>query len=76
MRIPKISCLYSKHVTIVNYDSNVINKFGASLSDDTRVIIFNCHMFKAQAIGLLFLYLLYLKHYCEKTEKYNLCEVL
>jgi hypothetical protein len=38
-------------MTIVNYDSNVINKFGASLSDDARVVIYNHHMFIVQATG-------------------------
>ncbi len=45
------SGLYYKHFTIVNYDSIVINKFGASLTDDARVIIYNCHMFIVQATG-------------------------
>jgi hypothetical protein len=32
------SGLYYKHITIVKYDSSVVNKFGASLTDDARVI--------------------------------------
>ena len=36
---------------IVNYDSSIFNKFGASLTDDARVIIYDCHMFIAQATG-------------------------
>jgi hypothetical protein len=45
------SGLYYKHITIVNYDSRVINKFGASLTDDARVIIYDHHMFIVQATG-------------------------
>ncbi len=38
---------------IVNYDSSIFNKFGASLTDeyDATVIIYDCHMFIAQATG-------------------------
>ncbi len=36
---------------IINYDSNIINKFGASLPEDTRVIIYDRHMFIVQATG-------------------------
>ncbi len=43
------SGLYYKHLMIVNYDSSIINKFGASLTDDPRVVIYNCHMFLVQA---------------------------
>jgi len=43
------SDLYYKHVTIVNDDSSIINKFEASLSDDARVVIYNHHMFIVQA---------------------------
>ncbi len=51
-------------MTIVNDDSRVINKLEASLTDDTRVIIYDCHIFIVQAIGFiqetsLFLYLYY-----------------
>ncbi len=51
---PKISGLYYKHITIVNYNSSAVNKFGASLTDDTRVVIYNRHMFIVQATGLRF----------------------
>jgi hypothetical protein len=37
---------------IVNDDSMVINKLEASLIDDTRVIIYDCHMFIVQAMGV------------------------
>jgi hypothetical protein len=36
---------------IINDDSRVINKLEASLTDDARVIIYNCHMLIAQATG-------------------------
>ncbi len=41
--------LYYKPMTIVNDDSRFINKLEASLTDDTRVIIYNRHMFIVQA---------------------------
>jgi hypothetical protein len=37
---------------ILNDDSSVVNKFGASLTDDARVIIYDCHMFRKQATGI------------------------
>ncbi len=43
------SGLFYKRVMIVNYDSSSVNKSGDSLKDDTRVIIYNCHMFIVQA---------------------------
>jgi hypothetical protein len=48
----KISGLYYKPMTIVNDDSRVISKLEASLTDGTRVVIYNCHMFIVQATGL------------------------
>ena len=33
--------LYYKPMTIVNDDSRVVNKLEASLTDDTRVVIYN-----------------------------------
>ncbi len=44
--------LYYKHVTIVNYTSSSVNKLRASLNDDARVVIYDRHMFKEQAIVL------------------------
>ncbi len=44
--------LYFKHIMIVNYDSSIVNKFGASLTDDATVIFYNRHMFIVQATGL------------------------
>jgi len=34
---------------IVNYDSNIANKFGASLADEARVVIYDHNMFIVQA---------------------------
>ncbi len=48
-----ISGLYYKHVTIVNYTSSDVNKPRASLNDDTRVIIYDRHMFIVQATELV-----------------------
>jgi hypothetical protein len=38
-------------MTIINYDSSVINKFAASLNDEAKVVIYDRHMFIVQAIG-------------------------
>jgi hypothetical protein len=46
-----IGGLYFKHFTIINYDSSVINKLGASLTDDARVVIYYRHMFIVLATG-------------------------
>ena len=43
--------MYYKHTTIVNDDSSIVNKFETSLTDDARVIIYDCHMFIVQATG-------------------------
>ncbi len=39
-------------MTIVNDDSRVVNRIETSLTDDTRVVIYDCHMFMVQATGL------------------------
>ena len=41
----EISGLYYKHMTIVNYTSSVVNKLEALLTDDPRVVIYDCHVF-------------------------------
>ncbi len=46
------SGLYYKPMTIVNDYSRVVNKLETSLTDDTRVIIYDHHMFIAQATGV------------------------
>jgi hypothetical protein len=46
------SGLYYKHITIINYDSFVVNESGASLTDDARVVIYNRHMFIVQPTGV------------------------
>ncbi len=47
------SCgLYYKHIKIVNDDSSVINKLQVSLTDYTRVIIYNRNLFIIQATGI------------------------
>jgi len=43
--------LYYKHTMIVNYASSIINKLEALLTDDTRVIIYDRHVFIVQATG-------------------------
>ncbi len=46
---PAASCatsgLYYKPLMIVNDDSRVINKLETPLTDDARVVIYDCHMF-------------------------------
>ncbi len=41
--------LYYKPMTIINDDSRVVNKLETSLTDDARVVIYNCCMFIVQA---------------------------
>ncbi len=36
---------------ILNGGSIIANRFEASLSDDAKVVIYNCHMFIVQATG-------------------------
>jgi hypothetical protein len=45
------SGLYYKHMMIINDDSGIVNRLEASLTDDARVIIYDCHMFIVQATG-------------------------
>jgi hypothetical protein len=53
MFFAQISCgLCYKPMTIVNYDSRVVNKFEASLTAGARVVIYNCHMFKVLVTGV------------------------
>ncbi len=40
-------------MTIVNDDSRVINKHETSLTDNARVVIYDCYMFIVQATGLI-----------------------
>ncbi len=47
--------LYYKPVTVVNNDSRVVNKLEASLNDDARVVIYDCHMFIVKATGRIFI---------------------
>jgi hypothetical protein len=51
MTVHYSSGLYYKHVTILNYTSSGINKLKDSLNDDTRVVIYYCHVFIVQATG-------------------------
>jgi hypothetical protein len=38
---------------IVNDDSRVVNKLEASLTDDSTVVIYDCHIFIVQATDLV-----------------------
>ncbi len=40
-------------MAIVNEDSGVVDKLEASLTDDTRVVIYNRQMFTVQATGVV-----------------------
>ncbi len=60
-----------KHITIVIDDSSAINKLGASLTDDARVIIYDCHLFIVKATDvcklketLIFKKIIYFKVQC------------
>jgi len=44
--------LYYQHMTIANDDPSVVNKLGASLTDNARVFIYDRHMFIVQATDL------------------------
>ncbi len=41
-------------MTIIDDNSRVINKLEASLTDNARVVIYDCHMFIVQTTGLIF----------------------
>jgi hypothetical protein len=45
---PQTNGLDYTHITIVNDDTSVVNKFEASLTDDARVIIYDRHMLIVQ----------------------------
>ncbi len=45
---PKV---FYKHTTILNDNSSVVNKMEALLTDDTRDVIYDRHMFIIQATG-------------------------
>ncbi len=45
--------LYYKPMTIINNNSRVGNKLEASLTDDARVVIYDCNMFIVQATDCL-----------------------
>jgi len=34
---------------IVNYASSILNKLGALLTDNARIVIYDCHVFIVQA---------------------------
>ncbi len=45
------SGLYYKQMTIINDDSSIVNKLGASHTEDARVVIYDRQMFIVQATG-------------------------
>jgi hypothetical protein len=47
----EISGLSYKPMMMVNDNSRVTDKVQTSLTDDARVVIYNCHMFIVQATG-------------------------
>ncbi len=54
--LPSDPCgLYCKHTMIVNYASSIINKLEALLTDNARVVIYDCHVFIVQATGVNFI---------------------
>jgi len=52
---------------LVKYDSRVINKLETLLTDVTRVIIYNCHMFIVEATGCLAINMSYQNKICSQT---------
>ncbi len=52
------SGLNYKPITIINNDSSVVNKFGASLTNEARVFIYNRHMFIVQTTGVSLFYVI------------------
>ncbi len=69
--------LYYKPMTIVNDNSRVIHKLETSLTDDARVIIYDCHMFIVQAtIMISFLIKALNPQKCEKSLYDILCSGL
>ncbi len=60
--VGKGSGLYYKHIIIVNYVFSTVNKFGASLTDDFRVVIYNRHIFRVQETGVNILNRKYMVH--------------
>jgi hypothetical protein len=49
----KLKILYYKHITIIKDDSSIINKLGASLTDDARAIIYDSRMFIVHGTGIV-----------------------
>ncbi len=43
--------LYYKHTMLINYTSSIVNKLEALLTDDTRAVIYDRHVFIVQATG-------------------------
>ena len=48
--------MYYKTMTIINDDSRDVNKLEASLTDDSRVVFNDRHMFIVQATGVVKLF--------------------
>jgi hypothetical protein len=55
--------LYYKRFMIVNDNSSIVNKLGASITDAARVVIYDCHMFIVQATGVDLVKALFAKIY-------------
>jgi len=54
----KISGLYYKHKMIANDDSSIVSKWSSKLIDDSRVLLYDRHMFIVLATAFIrFLYL-------------------
>ncbi len=47
--------LYYKPIRIVSDDSRIVNKIETTLTDDARVVIYDCHMFIVKSnVSLLY----------------------
>jgi hypothetical protein len=43
-------------MTIINYTSSIVNKLEALLTDNARVVIYDCHVFIIQPLAFHFLF--------------------
>jgi len=58
---------------LVNDDSKVVNKLEASLTDDARVVIYNCHMFIVQATSFTYFCIFLLKLHLHWRKRLQIC---
>jgi hypothetical protein len=52
MFVGKASGMYYKYITILNFESSIVNKLVPSLTGDAKVVIYDHYMFIVHATGL------------------------